>query len=177
MILRVRLQLGGPYQSRENGDMGGWNTAGSEGWHMRRENAARVPRSGARWTAPDIFLLVAAFFVHWEFGLAALALKLWHQASNHPGNVFAFAREKWESLVEMARGLLSNAPAMSFGPRSSGNLAFDAWRSTELQRIEAERTRLRGAEREFTAYREQLLHAKDQDDFDRFMRDRGQAPR
>ena len=56
--------------------------------------------------------------------------------------------------------------------RTSGNQAFDSWRETELSRIEAERSKLRTAEREFAAYRDELLHAKEREDFDRFMHTR-----
>ena len=65
---------------------------------------------------------------------------------------------------------------MRAGPRSSGNHAFDRWRHAELARIEAERDRLRGAERDFAAYRDELLHAKDRDDFERFMQARASHP-
>lgn len=155
--------------------MGGWNTAGNTGWQMRRERTAGLSRTSGRWTAPDIAVTVIAFLVHWEVGLAFLALKLWQQASGYQGSVFAFARDKWESLVTATRTVLSGSalPAsFSFGTRSSGNHAFDLWRRGELDRIEAERTKLRAAEREFSSYRDELLHAKDSDDFNRFMRSR-----
>ena len=105
-------------------------------------------------------------------------LKLWQQASGYPGSVFAFAREKWDGLVSVARSVLSGAsvPSLHLGARSSGNQAFDAWRRTELSRIEAERERLRHAERDFAAYRDELLHAKDREDFDRFMQARDRRP-
>jgi hypothetical protein len=155
--------------------MSGWNTTGNYGWQVRRERAAGVPRTSARWSAPDIGIMVVAFIIHWELGLAFLALKLWHQSSGYQGNVFAFAREKWDNLVEMTRSVIggtASTQSFGFGTRSSGNHAFDTWRRTELDRIEAERAKLRAAEREFASYREELLHAKDSEDFDRFMRSR-----
>lgn len=151
--------------------MGGWRSADNCGWQVRRDEAAAVPRGRGRWSAPDIAVMVVAFVVHWELGLAFLGLKLWHQASGHSGSVFAFAREKWDGLVESARGFLGgNGATAGFGTRSSGNSAFDAWRRAELDRIEAERAKLRTAERDFAAYREELLRAKDNEDFERFMR-------
>lgn len=156
--------------------MGGWKAAGNSGWEVRSDKGPGLPRTAGRWTAPDVGVTIVAFLVHWEFGLAFLALKLWQQASGYPGSVFSFAREKWEGLVSMARGLMSGVslPSMHLGPRSTGNHAFDAWRRTELERIEAERSKLRAAEREFTAYRDELLHAKDREDFERFMQSRGE---
>lgn len=157
--------------------MGGWRSADNCGWQVRREQAAAVPRTRGRWSGPDIAVMVVAFIVHWELGLAFLGLKLWQQASGHQGSVFAFAREKWEGLVETTRGVFAGAGTVGglgglsgLGARSSGNSAFDAWRRAELDRIEAERAKLRAAERDFTAYREELLRAKDNEDFERFMR-------
>lgn len=156
--------------------MGGWSDATRGGWHhVRRGETAGVPSTAGRWTAADVAVTVVTFALRWELGLAFLALKLWHQASGYQGSTFAFAREKWEGLVAVTRRLLSNT-ALPFpsplGTRSSGNHAFDAWRQTELARIEDERRKLRASERDFAAYRDELLHAKDRDDFERFMQAR-----
>lgn len=153
--------------------MGGWN--GAHGWARVRREATDVTPGGTRWTAPEIAAVAVLFVLHWELGLAFLGLKLWQGASGYRGSVFAFAREKWDALVVGARALLSGAPlpfAVRVGPRSSGSFAFDAWRQTELTRIEAERERLRAAEREFAAYRDELLRAQDREDFDRFINGR-----
>lgn len=160
--------------------MSGWSSASCQnGWQrVRRNEEAGLPRISGRWTVPDIALTVFAFFVHWEFGLAFLALKLWHQASGHPGSVFTFAREKWERLVGMTRNLMSGTSmplSVHFGYQSSGNQAFDAWRQAELKRIDEERHKLRAAEREFTTYRNELLHARDREEFDRFMQSRANS--
>lgn len=162
--------------------MSGWSSASCQnGWQrVRRNEEAGLPRVNGRWTVPDIAVTVFAFFVHWEVGLAFLALKLWHQASGHPGSVFTFAREKWERLVEMTRTLVSGTSmpfSVRFGPQSSGNHAFDTWRQDELKRIDEERHKLRTAEREFTAYRDELLHARDREEFERFMQSRGSTAR
>lgn len=155
--------------------MSGWNSD-AHGWaRLRREDANGVSCAGARWTVPEVAAGAVAFFVHWELGLAFLGLKLWQQASGYRGNVFAFARDRWELLVGQARRLLGGTGlpfSVHVGARSSGSYAFDAWRQTELDRIDAEREKLRAAEREFASYREELLRAQDRDDFDKFMRDR-----
>ena len=59
-----------------------------------------------------------------------------------------------------------------FASGSTGNRAFDEWRATELARLEEERNRLAAAEREFAAYMENLRHAKDREEFERFMNQR-----
>ncbi len=158
--------------------MGGWSND-ARGWQRMRRAGTGIPAAGGRWTMPEIAATVIAFAVHWELGLALLAVKLWHQASGHPGSVFAFAREKWEALVALTRGIIASTslPSLHVGPRSSGNQAFDMWRRGELSRIEAERDKLRRAELEFTSYRDELLHAKDREDFDRFMQARDSGSR
>ena len=154
--------------------MGGWNAA-SQGWHRARRDRRGEVTEGGRWTVSDVAALLVAFAVRWELGVAFLALKLWHQASGSGLSTLAFAREKWDGLVGLARGF-SSGTSMPFslhvGPRSSGNAAFDRWRTTELARLDAERGKLATAEREFTRYRDELLHAKDHDDFERFMKAR-----
>lgn len=160
--------------------MGGWNSSAQNWQRVRRRGARDVGSAGRSWSAAEVAIVATVFVLRWELGLALLALKLWHQASGHPGSVFAFAREKWDGLVGLTRSMLSGASlpvslhvgGLHVGPRSSGNHAFDSWRQGELARIEAERERLRTAEREFTVYRDELLHAKDRDDFDRFMHSR-----
>ena len=42
--------------------------------------------------------------------------------------------------------------------------------ATSWARLDAERGKLASAERDFARYRDELLHAKDREDFDRFMR-------
>ena len=49
-----------------------------------------------------------------------------------------------------------------FGPPSSGNRAFDEYRSETLQRLEEE-------QREFKEFLGRLRHAKDKEEFDAFM--------
>ena len=160
--------------TRQRGwNYGNWNNACGVG-EMRREEAAGLPSRASRWTKLDVALTIGAFALGREIGLVAfVAFKLWHQASGFDGNIIAFARERWDRLVGATSGLLaSGGSVMPFGARTSGNHAFDTWRETELARIESERNKLRASEREFAAYRDELLHAKDREDFERFMQAR-----
>lgn len=154
--------------------MGGWcNTARQGSWYSAREDRGLTARHRG-WTPADVAGLVLAFVIRWELGLAFLALKLWHQASGYEGSTLSFARMKWNGLVALTRQVLdTGAPfSLHFGPRSTGNLAFDDWRRAELERIEAERRKLQAAERDFMAYRDELLRARDREAFDRFMQGR-----
>ena len=153
--------------------MSGWDAA-SQRWPRARQTseygASRA--NGGRWTMSDVVALVVAFAVRWEVGLAFLALKLWHQASGRRVSTLAFAREKWNDAVEVARSLAGSARlpmSLHVGPRSSGSPAFDRWRQDELARIAAERAKLAEAEEEFARYRDELLGARDREHFDRFM--------
>jgi hypothetical protein len=55
---------------------------------------------------------------------------------------------------------------------TSGNAAFDAWKSAELARLEEERRRLEDAHREFADWLDNVRKAKDREEFDRFMSER-----
>ncbi len=155
--------------------MSGWNNAARQREWSRRGAGRTGSNGGGRWTVLDGVVLGLAFLIQWELGLVFLGLKLWHQASGSPGNVFTFARVKWDGLVRLAQGFLEGRPmpfSVHFGQASSGNHAFDTWRSAELARIEAERAKLRIAERDFASYHEELVQAKDREAFERFMRAR-----
>ncbi len=57
------------------------------------------------------------------------------------------------------------------GP-SSGNAAFDDYRTDQLKRLDEERRRLDNEINEFHDYLRNLNMARDREEFDRFMRDR-----
>jgi hypothetical protein len=59
---------------------------------------------------------------------------------------------------------------------STGNVAFDDWRKAELDRLEEERRKLDEMREEFDSYVRELRRAKDQEEFDRFMRERKNRP-
>ena len=156
--------------------MGGWSDAARGGQWAELGRDGRKRNKARGWTPADVAVLVVAFVARWELGMAFLALKLWHQASGYDGSTLSFARMKWNGLVALTRALLDSGKlptSFSFGSKSSGNLAFDAWRQGELERITVERRKLQAAEVEFTRYRDDLLQARDREAFDRFMQTRG----
>ena len=120
------------------------------------------------WTPATIALMVLGFVVFWPLGLAMLAyiifgdrLKTFKKDANDTvDGMFASCRGKFRS----GRG---------HGFRSAtGNVAFDDWRDAELARLDEERRKLDEMREEFDAYSRELRRAKDQEEFDRFMRER-----
>ena len=142
-----------------------------------------------RWSPFEIAAMVLGFIVFWPIGLAILFAKLWQKKSAYSGDIPAFLEakfrekwgehwqskwDKWETKMGRHWGCGARADfggrAWDFrSSRSSGNLAFDEWRETELARLEEERQKLLAAEREFAEYMENLRRAKDREEFDRFM--------
>ena len=118
--------------------------------------------------------MVLGFIVYWPIGLAVLGWKFWQKKSGYPGDIISFGREKWGNWANWARGsdrwgfaVKRPLPVSRMG--STGNRAFDEWRATELARLEEERQKLVAAEREFAEFMENLRHAKDREEFERFM--------
>jgi hypothetical protein len=125
------------------------------------------------WSIWEIALIVAAFFLFWPLGLVALFWKL-AKGELWPGSsqsAAPWSRFKGQDL----RGDFKRWARDEFSP-SSGNSAFDAYRARELERLEQERRRLAEEQRAFGEFLERLKKAKDQEEFDRFMSERRQAP-
>lgn len=131
---------------------------------------------GGRWKPLEIGAMVLGFALYWPIGLAVLGWKFWQKKSGYQGDLFTFAREKWEGAVNWSfvgsGGGFAARSWRSAGFGSSGNRAFDEWRAGELARLEEERRKLVAAEREFAEFLEQLRHARDREEFDRFMQER-----
>jgi len=110
-----------------------------------------------RWSPWEIVAIVLGFVVFWPIGLAILFWCLW---------------KKKQQGAEMTMPSWA-ARGPYFG--GSGNSAFDEWKRSELERLEAERRKLADAQREFEAFLAQLRQAKDREEFDRFMAQRRAA--
>lgn len=127
-------------------------------------NAAYALRPA--WTPLTILLMVIGFIVFWPLGLAMLAYILWGDRIPEIRRHFAMngeARREWAGFCGRSSG---------FGFRSSGNAAFDEYREKELKRLEEERRKLDQELRDFESYMRDLRRARDQEEFDRFMRER-----
>jgi hypothetical protein len=146
---------------------------GYEGSDHRHSHRRGCGWAGKSWSIWEIAVIVAAFCVFWPLGLAALVWKLakgefWSGSSQSaaPWNRFK-GHDIKQDIKRWARD--------EFSP-SSGNSAFDAYRARELDRLEQERRRLAEEQRAFGEFLDRLKKAKDQDEFDRFMSERRQAP-
>lgn len=144
-------------------------------------------RGRPRWRPLEIAAIVIGFMVYWPVGLGLMLWKMWRNKQGYTQDFVTAARGAFEENVmnrwpDFSRGwgcgARRSAPARDWGftaPaswRSTGNTAFDDWRSSELARLEDERRKLEAAEREFADYIESLRRAKDREEFERFMRDR-----
>lgn len=105
-----------------------------------------------------IALTIAGFIVFWPLGLAILAFTIWS------GRMGCGHRAHWQNKMERWR---MNTPwgGPGWGAPSSGNRAFDEYRTETLRRLEEE-------QREFRDFLERLRFAKDKTEFDQFMAER-----
>jgi hypothetical protein len=121
------------------------------------------------WTPATIALMVLGFIVFWPLGLAMLGYIMFGD------RLQAFKREandKMDGIFKSCRsGGWQGRNRGGFG-RDTGNVAFDDWRKAELERMEEERRKLDAMREEFDNYLRELRRAKDQEQFDRFMRER-----
>jgi hypothetical protein len=135
-----------------------------------------------------IILTVLGFLWWWPLGLLLLALFIGrgkfgcrrHLAyageapmfdRNHAGDHWerkvARLQEKMDKIRERADRFRSRGDW--FGPTSSGNRAFDDYRSETLKRLEEE-------QREFKDFLGRLRFARDRAEFDQFMAERRSRP-
>ena len=105
-----------------------------------------------------IALTVLGFVVWWPVGLATLAFII---GSGRMSCWKSGGMSRWHGAAEQMRN-----PGTWWQPsRSSGNRAFDEYRSETLQRLEEE-------QREFRDFLARLRLAKDKAEFDQFMAER-----
>ena len=120
-----------------------------------------------RWTLFELATMVLGFMVFWPIGVAVFAYKMWQRRSG-ADDLQTVMTAKWNE----ARAAWSRPTAWSWSPAATGNAAFDQWKSAELARLEAERRKLEDAAREFAEFLDNVRHAKDREEFDRFMAER-----
>lgn len=117
------------------------------------------------WTPATIALMVLGFVVFWPLGLAMLAYIIFGER----------LRDFKRNANDRADGFFNGfrRSTRRYGPTATGNTAFDDWRRAETDRIEEQRRKLEEMREEFDSYLRELRRAKDQEEFDRFMRERG----
>ena len=144
---------------------------------------ARWRRHGAsRWTAFEIIAMILGFIVFWPIGLAILFYKIWQRRHGGP-DLETLAANKWQDARTMMSSFSSSwgcGGAMRRANRyyapSTGNAAFDEWRTAELARLDEERRKLDEAQRDFAEYVDAIRRAKDREEFERFMAERRARP-
>jgi hypothetical protein len=114
--------------------------------------------------------MVIGFIVFWPLGLVMLAYILWGQRVPEVRRHFEGMRSDWQSAW-------GGCGARGSSYARSGNSAFDDYRERELRRLDEERRKLDGERREFESFVHNLRRARDQEEFDRFMRERNSKPR
>src|SRR6185295_1657981 len=114
-----------------------------------------------------IVLLILGFMAWWPLGLVILAFMIGsgrmgcHSMSRWQGKI-----DRMQDKVERMRSRMDTRGGDWWGqPRSSGNRAFDDYRTETLRRLEEEQS-------EFREYLERLRLAKDKTEFDQFMAER-----
>lgn len=105
-------------------------------------------------------LMVVGFVLFWPLGLAMLAYILW-------GDRF---QDMARDARDQFRGPIRPMNRAYEGYANTGNVAFDEYRAREMKRLEEERRKLDEMRAEFDDFLTNLRRAKDQEEFDRFMR-------
>lgn len=113
------------------------------------------------WTPATIALMILGFMVFWPLGLAMIAYI-----------VFGDRLDVFKRDINNAADSFAANFKPSHQTARTGNVAFDDWRESELDRLHEERRKLDEMREEFDNYMRELRRAKDQDEFDAFMADR-----
>ncbi len=118
-----------------------------------------------------IVLMILSFIWWWPLGLAVLAFLI---GSGRMGCWSHNGMSRWQSKMDRMHAKMDRMRGYSgcgdwWAPSSSGNRAFDDYRSETLQRLEEE-------QREFKDFLQRLRFAKDREEFDQFMAERRNRP-
>ena len=120
------------------------------------------------WTPVTIGLMVLGFVAFWPLGLAMLAYILWGDRFE---GMLRDAKDQWRGSPPKEAFEQMNTTAYA----RTGNVAFDDYRERELKRLEEERAKLDTMRAEFDDFLRELRRARDQEEFDRFMANRGRS--
>ena len=118
-----------------------------------------------------IALIVLGFIAWWPLGLTVLAFTIW---SGRMGCGYHGGHDRWQqdgahaAKMDWMRSRMGGAGPGTPRP-TSGNRAFDEYRSDTLRRLEEE-------QREFREFLDRLRFAKDKTEFDAFMAERRNRP-
>jgi uncharacterized protein DUF2852 len=118
-----------------------------------------------------IALIILGFMAWWPLGLCILAFTI---GSGRMGCGYRGGYGHWQNKMDRMQAKMDwMRTRMSGGPwnytPSSGNRAFDEYRTETLRRLEEE-------QREFREFLDRLRFAKDKTEFDQFMAERRNRP-
>ena len=120
--------------------------------------------------------MILGFIFWWPLGLGILAYILWSKGMHcwdHGAARWQYKVERMQEKVDRMRSKMERFGSPWGGHPSSGNRAFDDYRTETLRRLEEE-------EKEFREFLNRLRAAKDKAEFDQFMAERrnrnGAAP-
>lgn len=120
------------------------------------------------WTPATIAMMIIGFMIFWPLGLAMLSFILWGDRLD------GFKNDVNRATDTVADTFKSAGRSAGFTHSSSrtGNVAFDDWREVEIARLVEERNKLEETRREFDEHLRELRRARDEDEFNSFMKDR-----
>ena len=142
-------------------------------------NCSSATDRGFRGFQPvELVAMILGFVFFWPIGLAILVFKLCG------GQFPRFAGAEWQNGPWGSGSLSSWADRFWGGATRSGfqgwsetrnsNQAFEDYKRSTLERLEAERRKLAEEERAFADFLRELRTARDREEFDRFMQSRRQ---
>ena len=115
-----------------------------------------------------IAVMILGFVIWWPLGLATLAFILWSGrmgcSSRHSAR-WEHKMHRMQERMDRFRGRAEGHSSWWSGSPSSGNSAFDEYKTETLRRLEEE-------QREFRDFLERLRTSKDRAEFDEFMSER-----
>ena len=137
--------------------------------------AAKIDQFGV---LPWIALMVLGFVIWWPLGLAALAFiiftgrfgggRMGYGDAGRCASRGEYKMQKLQWKMDRMRSRMMGGHSYDFAP-TSGNRAFDEYRTETLKRLEDE-------QREFQDFLDRLRFAKDKTEFDQFMAERKDRP-
>lgn len=119
------------------------------------------------WTPVTIAMMIVGFMIFWPLGLAMIGYIVWGDRLDQFKTDVNKATDNFSGAFKRGSHF-----ARGRGFDRTGNVAFDDWRETELDRLDEKRRELDAMRADFDTYARELRRAKDQDDFDRFMNHR-----
>ena len=120
----------------------------------------------------EVGAIVVAFVYWWPLAAAYIAWKVTGYPVLSELRGIAGRGLSWNTGI--ARSRFAAAFEAANGG-STGNLAFDAYRRSEIERLDAQRRALQEESRAFAEFVEELKRAKDREQFDAFMQKRRSA--